>query len=299
MKKLSKIRYFLLAVLVTAGLSSCDKEPLTNSEDNALLASSIEVIAASPTSDAVLAVNACPRGMQKDSVAFSTFPSTVSAYLNTNYAGYTVQKSFRILTSTGTVDSYVAVIQFNGKPVAIKFDASGNFVKVLEQRERGDCGRDGRGKGWHPGGRFDARGGDNRDSIALGSLPAGVTSYLKTNYPADTLLHARIGKDGSFFVISANKVLYATVFSSTGTFIKRDQLPPHPGKHVAISATDLPSSISVYLSATYPGYVINKVFAFKNNSSVQGYAVFIDVNGTRYALQFDANGAFVKVLPIR
>ncbi|MDF3077222.1 MAG: hypothetical protein K0S09_1111 [Sphingobacteriaceae bacterium] len=299
MKKLNQFNDFLLAAVVAVGLSSCDKERLKDSPDSALLASSIEVIAAGPTSDAVVAVNACPKGMQKDSVAFSTFPSTVSAYLNTNYAGYSVQKSFRILTSSRTVDSYIAVIQFNGKPVAIKFDASGNFVKVLEQRERRDCNGDDRGKGWHRGGRFDARDGENRDSISLGSLPTAVKSYFATNYATDTLLHARVGKDGSYFVISANKVLYATVFSATGTFIKRDQLPPHPGKHVAINVTDLPARVSTYLAATYPGFVINKAFAFKNNSSVQGYAVFIDVSGTRYAIQFDASGAFVKVLPIR
>ena len=78
-------------------------------------------------------------------VLFTSLPSTSTAYLTANYAGYTAQKAFVIKDTTGAVKGYVAIIQFNGKPVGVKFDAAGNFVRVLEQRE----GRDLNGHGWH------------------------------------------------------------------------------------------------------------------------------------------------------
>lgn len=286
----------VLAVLIAVSFTACNKENLVDTENN-LSASSIEVIAATPTSDAVYAVGVCTKGMKKDSVDFSTLPASITTYLAANYAGFTVKKSFQVLTSSGTVDGYAVVILFNGNPVAIRFDASGNFLKVLEQRERGDMKDD---KGFHHGGRFDCRDGEHRDSISISALPASITSYFKTNYAADTLVHARLGKDGSYFVVSANKVLYATVFTSAGIFVKRDLLPAKPGKHIAITASSLPSAVTIYLAATYPGYVVNKAYSFKNTAgAVQGYLAVVDVNGTKYAILFDANGAFVKAVPVR
>lgn len=295
MKKLSKIYTLMLAALVVAGLASCNKEQSLEPDDSVLLATSIEVISSTPTSDAVFAVDVCSRNSKKDSVAFSTLPASVATYLTANYAGYTVKKSFKITTSAGAADGFAVIVIYNGKPVAIRFDASGNFIKVLEQRERGDL----KGKGWRHGGRFEHRDGQHRDSIALSALPTPIKGYLNTNYAGDTLLHARAGKDGSIIVISKNNGLFATVFTSAGVFVKRDSLPAHPGRPTIVSVTDLPAKASAYLISTFPGYVFNKAFALKINNAVHGYAVIIDVNATRYAVQFDASGNFIKSKVIR
>ena len=42
---------------------------------------------------------------------------------------------------SGNITGYVVIIQFDGNPVGLKFDASGNFILVLEQREGRDLSR--------------------------------------------------------------------------------------------------------------------------------------------------------------
>ncbi len=96
-------------------------------------------------------------------------------------------------------------------------------------------------------------------------------------------------------VISRNNGLYATIFSSTGTFINRVPLPSRQGNITPLDAGSLPASITSYLSTTYPGYVFDKAFSFTRNGVLQGYAVVIDSNNTKYCLLFDASGNFVSV----
>jgi hypothetical protein len=68
----------------------------------------------------------------------SGLPAAITDYLTTNYSGYTFQKAYTDKDSSGTISGYVVIIQFNGNPVGLKFDASGNFINVLEQREGRD-----------------------------------------------------------------------------------------------------------------------------------------------------------------
>ncbi len=175
--------------------------------------------------------------------------------------------------------------------MGIKFDASGTYIKVPEQRE----GRDLLGEGWHRGGCFDMRDGEHRDTIALSSLPANIVSYMATNYPSDTLLKAFIKRDGDYVVISRNNGLYATIFNSAGVFINHMALPSRQGTITPLDLGSLPASITNYLAATYPGYIFDKAFSFSHNGVLQGYAVVIDSNNTKYCLLFDASGNFLSV----
>ena len=244
---------------------------------------------ATATSDAVFIVNTAPEDATRDSVTAADLPASISTYLSTNYSGYTLKKAFKV-SLNGSLDSYIVVIFYNGKPVGLKFDAEGNFVRVFEQRERGDL----RGRGWKRGGRFDGRDGQHRDTIALSSLSAAITTYFQLTYPTDTLLHAFVNKDGSTVVVSTNNGLYATAFSSTGVFLKRAQIFPHQGRKTMVAEADLPAAISAYLSTSYPGYVFDRAFAIKSNNVVLAYVVLINANNTRYALEFNAAGTFVR-----
>lgn len=248
------------------------------------------------TSDAIFAMRAYPPGGKKDSVTFTSLPAAIGTYLTTNYSGYTFKKAFKVSTAAGVLDGYVVVIMFNSKPVAIRFDAAGAFVAVLQQCEGHDLGG---GPGWHPGGRFDDRDGKHRDTVAISALPAAVKTYLNTAYPTDTLLHAALNMDGSYSVISANKGLYITTVSATGTLINRVQVYPHPNNRTPVAETALLPAITSYLTTAYPGYVFDKAFAEKAGSTVLGYDVFVTVNGTRHAMEFDATGKFVKNIVIR
>ena len=291
-----------VAIAAVMALSSCQKEiAVSATEASAIQAAvaqtqAISVAASSATAgDSIYVVNTCSRDSKRDSIAFSSLPSSVTTYLTTNYAGYTAQKAFTVKDASGNLQGYIAIIVFNGNPVGLKFDASGAFVQVLEQRE----GRDLIGSGHHDGGCFQNRDGRQRDTVALSALPTSITAYFASNYATDTLIRASKTRDSGYVVISKNNGLFATVFTSTGTFISRVELPAPRGKVNSIDQSALPAAALSYLSATYPNYVFNKAFSITINGTVQGYCVVIEANNTKYAVQFDATGNFVKVKVVR
>ncbi|MES2274957.1 MAG: PepSY-like domain-containing protein [Bacteroidota bacterium] len=311
MKKLITRYTLAAAALFAVALSSCNKasDAISTTATKSASATTVAtttgdiLIAASTTSsslttsatkDSVFLMHACPAGKRPDTVAFSALSAAITTYLTTNYSGYTFQKAFKIADASGTTTGYVVAISYNSKPVGLKFDAAGAFVSVLEQRERADHD----GPGWHPGGRFDNRDGMHPDTIALSALPATIKSYITANYSTDTLLHAVVTKDTSYIVFSANKGLFATSFTSKLVFSKRIQLYPRPIK-TPVLQTALPATISTYLTTTYAGYVFDKAFVEKVSGVISKYVVLIDASGTRYAVQFDATGAFVKSITIK
>jgi hypothetical protein len=199
---------------------SCSKENsysgTPNTPQNAPITSAtsatIAVADASGGSDSIYILQQCNPGFFRDSVAETSLPDSLLSFLNANYAGFSFQKSFEIKDSAGTNGGYVVIITFNNKPIGLLFDSSSNFLHVLEQREHGDL----EGGGWHDGGRFEDRDGKHRDTIALGSLPSAISTYMSTTYPSDTLVRAFLNKDSSILVISKNDGLFANLFSSTG-----------------------------------------------------------------------------------
>ena len=317
MKKLTKLNCLLaLGLVALTSLYSCQKSNVAGSSTSTTSANlsaaitsseAIQLSAASTssspsalvgiTTDAIFAVNAYPAGGKIDSVTFASLPAAIGTYLTANYAGYTFKKAFEVYTQAGAADGYVVVIVFNGKPVAVRFDATGVFVAELKQCEGHDLAPG--GPGWHEGGRFGDRDGQHRDTVAISALPTAVKTYLTSTYPTDTLLHAALNMDGSYSIISANKGLFVTTVSATGTLINRIQVYPHPNNRVAVLETALLPAITTYLTTTFPGYVFDKAFAERANTTVLGYDVFVSVNGTRHAVEFDASGKFLRSIVIR
>jgi hypothetical protein len=305
MKKNTQIKSALLVLSVALmSLGSCKKD--TISLDNELEFAKLEAITISSTSaisgsgstsDSLYAMEACKKGNKKTAVELSALSAKITTYLSTNYSGFTFQKAYQVANqTTSAVESFVVVIQFNAKPVAIKFDAAGSFVKVLELRE----GRNMKGRGgWHAGGCFDNRDGKQRDTIAISAIPSLIKTYIATTYSADTIVHAFVNKDQSIVVISKNVNYFATAFSSANIFIKRIELPAFAAKGRSIEASVLPAVSTTYLATTYPNYVFKKAFELKTNNVIKGYLVLIDANLTKYAIHFDANGQFVKAVTIR
>jgi hypothetical protein len=261
--------------------------------------STIAVAADSAGTDSVYFLQQCDHGFFRDSVASASLPDSVLSFLSANYSGYGFQRAFEIKDSAGTIGGYVVIISFNGKPVGLLFDSSGRFSRVLEQREHGDL----EGNGWHHGGRFDDRDGKHRDTIAITSLPASISSYMTTNYPSDTLIRAYQNRDSSVLVISRNDGLFATIFNSSGSFIKRVSLAPNrdmiiPPVIQPITQDSLPAAESNYLAATYPNYVFESALSVVTNGQIQGYAILIDANNTKYVIWFDAAGNVVATQTI-
>ena len=311
MKKLNLTKYALAAVVLMLIASSCKKEATSTSTvtTNKLTTSSVLSLnsaifagttasSSSDTSkkDSIFMIGCYPGGGHADSVAFSALPSAIATYLTANYSGYTFKKAFKALTPTGTIDSYVVLITLNGNPIGLKFDATGTFVAVLKQMDRQDMGGPG---DFHPGGPFDDRDGMHQDTIAISALNSAITAYFKANYPTDTLVHAVVNRDGSFTVFSNNKGLFATSFTAKFVFISHIQLVPHAEMHASVTQANLPAAVTAYLNTTYPGFVFDKAFSETVNKVIDKYVVLIAVNSTRYAVQFDGSGAFVKAVVVR
>lgn len=296
----------LALVILLLPFASCKKDysagtspsATTDSVSTTAIASTqaIAVAASRGTAgDSVYVVGTCARDHHRDSIASGNLPATATDYLTANYAGYTFQKAFTDKDTSGNIAGYIVIIQYNGNPVGLKFDASGTFVKVLEQRD----GHDLNGPGWHHGGDFDGRDGMRRDTIALDALPAGVIGYFAATYPEDTLVQAYQNRDSSTIVLSKNDGAFATAFDADGNFIKRVELPSRPGHPTSIALADLPAAAQSYLTTTYPGYVFKQAFEITQNGTAQGYAVFIDGNSTKYAVAFDASGNFIAAIAVK
>lgn len=306
MKTHTQIKVALLGLSIALfSLTSCQKDNVAMDDELELvkleaitISSTSAIVGSGNTSDMLYAMGACKKGNKKTPVEFASLPASIATYLSANYSGYTFQKAFQIVNeASSALDSYAVIIQFNDKPVALKFDSAGTFVKVFEIRE----GRNMRGKGgFHLGGCFEHRDGKQRDTIPLNALPSAIKSYMSSSYPSDTLVHAFMNKDQSIIVISKNVNYFATAFSATSTFIKRIQLHGFPhakGKSIELSA--LPVASLSYLNTTYPNFVFKKAFEIRTNTILKGYLVLIDANLTKYAVSFDANGQFVAVVTIR
>ena len=303
-QQLKKINtYFIAAALIIAGATSCKKEVSVNNPEPvaATTATSNTIAVATDGSssnsgaakDSVYIMHPCEKGNHRDSVAASALPTSIQTYLSTNYSGYTFTKAFSVKDTTGTVKGYVVIINFNGKPVGLEFKADGTFVKVLEQREKGDIN----GEGWHPGGRFENRDGQHRDTVALTALPGTIKEYMAVHYASDTLLRAFKIQGGNYLVLSKNNGPFATLFTSAGVFVAHVSICPLLGL-LSVAEATLPTAAANYLATTYPNYVLDKAISVSVAGTIKGYVAVINANNTRYCVAFDANGNFVAVKAI-
>ncbi len=296
---------FFLFTTVLFLMSSCNKEisasgstsSSTNTTPTTSTSSTIAVALDSTRTDSVYILQQCSSGYFRDSIAASSLPDSILSYLANSYPGNSFRSAYIIKASAGNVGGYVVIISFNGKPVGLLFDSAGNFQRVLEQREHGDIN----GRGWHHGGRFQDRDGDQSDSIALSALPGAVSTYMTSNYPSDTLIRAYRNSDSSILVISKNNGLFANLFTSAGVFVKRVALAPQEfifSQPVAqnIAQDSLPSNVLSYLSTTYPNYVFETASSIWTAGQLGGYAVVIDANNTKYAVWFDVTGKMVATI---
>ena len=294
----------LLMSMLILLIAACNKElsgtgSSASSPVTSPTSATIAVAVDSASKDSVYFLQRCNSGYYRDSIAASALPDTVTSFLANNYAGYLFKTAFEIKDSAGTVGGYVVIISFNGKPVGLLFDATGNLQKVLEQRERGDIN----GDGWHHGGRFDDRDGKHRDTISLSLLPSAVSSYMSSNYPSDTLIRAYRNRDSSQLIISKNDGLFATLFSSSGVFVKRVSLAPRGLSFdqpviEPVTQDSLPAADLTYLTNTYPNYVFETALSVTVGNQLQGYNVIIDANNTKYAIWFDASGNVIATVTV-
>ena len=148
------VSMFVILCAVVYTTMSCSKTAASTATTTsvAAAAASLQAIAVGSISssasslDSIYVINTCSRNSTKDSIAFNNMPSAVFTYLDADYSGYTAQQAYSVTDVSGAAAGYIVIIQYNGSPVGLKFDASGNFVKILEQRLgsqlAGSCGKD-------------------------------------------------------------------------------------------------------------------------------------------------------------
>ncbi|MEI6946874.1 hypothetical protein V9K67_06685 [Paraflavisolibacter sp. H34] len=291
-----KTHFAVFAGLLLA-LTACQKSETVESTDESTsptiaVAATVSADPSVTVTDSVYILQRCDRGFRREALAQASLPADVTTYLSANYSGYVFHKAFAIKSSTDVTAGYVVIVYYNSKPVALAFSSAGAFEKVLEQREKGDLD----GKGWHHGGRFADREGKGKDTVALASLSAAIKTYFSANYPGDTLLKAFRNRDSSYVVLSKNNGAYATVFTSASVFVKRVQLPVKEITAVAslIDVSALPVLARTFLEAAFPNFVFKSAFSLTVNNVLRGFVVVFDANNTKYAVEFNAAGTFVR-----
>jgi uncharacterized lipoprotein NlpE involved in copper resistance len=143
--------------------------------------------------------------------------------------------------------------------------------------------------------------------IAVTDLPATVSSYISSKYAGATVDYAAKDDAGNFLVaITQDGVAKALLFNADGTFNEELALKdgpgrmggprgkgPGPGKKGSleqIAVTDLPATITSYISANYAGAEVKTAA----KDSTRGYLVMIVVSDQAKTLLFNTDGTFNK-----
>lgn len=142
--------------------------------------------------------------------------------------------------------------------------------------------------------------------IAVTDLPAAVSSYITSNYVGATTDYAAKDDVGNFLVaITQNGEAKALLFNADGSFNEELALKGGPGRKGGshgkggpgkkgsleqIALTDLPATITGYISSNYAGAEIKTAA----KDSTRGYLVMIVVSDQSKTLLFNTDGTFNK-----
>jgi hypothetical protein len=317
---MKKLKFLLLAIALIIIIASCSDNALTSSSASSQTLSSSQVPSAVqstlttnfPTATNTTWAKVSPTVYQASFQASAksmlasitssgallyshnridpaTLPTTITTYLETNYAGYVIKKAGSRTDSTGTILDYLVEFSLNNQIYEIRFDASGTFLSLEMEDGSHEC-----------------------TELAETDLPTAITSYLTTNYNGYTFNHARAIKTNGIITgygveITYNNVKVRLLFDATGAFVSLDTTGDgkgHPqdstksnnhGKGTLVAQADLLAVITTYLNPNYSGYTFVSAMAFLDGTTIKGYGVKITYQGKTYDLEFDATGTFKKV----
>ena len=135
------------------------------------------------------------------SIDAATLPSSVTTYINTNYAGAAIK-----FAGKDDKGQFVVGLSLNGVDTGLLFDANGAFVQKLE--------------------RYGAKA--KLTEVAITSLPASISAYVTANYAGYTIKRAGSDADGNLIVGLDNGTGHKVLkFTSAGVFKEELQIPPH------------------------------------------------------------------------
>jgi len=139
------------------------------------------------------------------SIDIATLPSSITTYINTNYAGATIK-----FAGKDDKGKFVVGLSLNSVETGLLFDANGIFVQKLE----------------HYANKAKLK------EVAITALPASISTYVMANYAGYTIKRAGSDTDGNLIVGLDNGTGFKVLkFTSAGVFKEELQIPPHGKGH--------------------------------------------------------------------
>lgn len=183
----------LLAILFAFTIISCQKEDaLDTSADVEDVTDFLKMGASADATDSPAVRKKCRDITQID---IATVRSEITAYINTNYAGASIEKAG--VDSLGNF--FIKIVKADGSHIGLLFDANGNFVKELLRGHKHRKGTE----------------------IAVADLPANASAYITANYATASIHKAIKMEDSTYKVILvlADGTYQGLAFDANGNFV--------------------------------------------------------------------------------
>ncbi len=148
------------------------------------------------------------------------------------------------------------------------------------------------GRGHHQGGGKNCQ----VDEVEATELPSTITSYVSENYAGATIERAGKANNGSYIVHlkKSDGTLVGLLFDASGNFVSEKSHRDIHGTPVTIS--DLPSTITTYISTNYAGSTIEKAIKDDKGNTL---VLIKKTDATLAGLVFDSAGSFANEVTIK
>lgn len=199
-------------------------------------------------------------------------PAPIAAYLQSN--GLTFGKGMAIADKAGK-KTYVIVATKGTTLFELTFDTDGKLL---------------RSNSYTP----------PPAPVALKSvqeLPAAAVSYLQSYTFVNGIVYTDTNGQRTYTVNATKQgKQFVFAFDNEGKLIRSGEVPKLPKiEQKALTANDLPPSITTYLNANYAGWVFTKGAITLTDGTVSNYLLVIKVGNDLYTVSFDGSGKFIGV----
>lgn len=209
-------------------------------------------------------------------IAIADLLPAITTYINTNYAGATINTAHS--ESDGSFDVLIKLA--DGSIVKLNFKADGSFVSAKALKANGNHKHD------H---------NNNHTPVVIADLLPAITTYITSNYAGATITSAHKESDGSFdvFITTASGAKLNINFSASGAFVavSSDDIH-HSDNGTLIAISSLSSTITTYISTNYVGATIREAHV-ESDGSIE--VIILTATGVKLELKFDASGTFVSL----
>jgi len=230
--------------------------------------------------NAIIKLNFTARGLLSSSssitpVAVSDLLESILTYINTNYAGATINSAHS--ESDGSFD--VLITTADSVKLKLNFSSTGEFVSVRELKANGNH------RHHHS---------DRHRRIAIADLASSITTYISENYTDSKIVAAFKELDGSIdvFIVTTDDAKLNLNFTSDGEFVSVSTIDSyHLGEHTVVAVADLPTEITTYITTNYADSTINLAHIEPDGT----YEVYITTAASvRLKLTFSATYEFIS-----